>query len=268
MDKTRLLRSSLLGLLLLCLFSSGIRAGVIIINGLSHNYKVTPGQVYKGTIELQNTENSPQTLKIYKRDYKFYYTGEAIYDPPASHARSNAQWIDLSPSYMELKGMEKTIIKYEIAVPASAANLTGTLWSVIMVEGVNTIDTSSLDKGFNVQTVIRYAIQIATDIEDTGVANLKFLNVGLNQAENERGIKIDVENVGERLLFPEMTLELFDEKGNAAGVFKSDKRRIYPGTSISFNLDVGEVKPGSYKALLLANCSDEDIFGVNITIDI
>jgi hypothetical protein len=203
-----------------------------------------------------------------KRDYMFYYTGEAVYDPPASHARSNARWIDISPIYMVLQGMEKSIIKYEIAVPDSAANLTGTLWSVIMVEGVNTIDTSSLNKGLNVQTVIRYAIQIATDMGDSGEANLNFLNVGLNTAENARAVKIDVENVGERLLFPEMQLELFDEEGNPVGVFKSDKRRVYPGTSVSFNLDVGDVKPGSYKALLLANSSDEDIFGVNLTIDI
>jgi len=264
----KLVHQRLFILCILCLLSSGIRAGVLIINGLSHQYNVVAGQVYKDAIEVQNNSDTPQTLKIYQRDYKFFYTGEAFYDPPGSNPRSNASWIDISPRYLVLRAMEKSIIKYEITVPGSASNLTGTLWSVIMVEGVNTIDTSSLDKGLNVQTIIRYAVQIATDVENSGDANLQFLNVGLDTLATYDGIRVDIENVGERLLLPEMQLELFDEEGNPAGVFKSDKRRIYPGTSVSFELDIGTLKPGHYKALLLANCSDEDIFGVNLTLDI
>ena len=119
-------------------------AGIVVKNGLSHLYDVSLGKVYQGTIEIQNTSDSEQSVKIYQRDYQFYFDGQAVYNQPGSHSRSNATWIDLEASLITLKAKEERIINYEITVP-EAATLPGTSWSVIMLEGVKEVDPNNFN---------------------------------------------------------------------------------------------------------------------------
>lgn len=38
---------------------SFLHASIVILNGLTHNYKVEGGKVYKGKISMENTDNIP-----------------------------------------------------------------------------------------------------------------------------------------------------------------------------------------------------------------
>ena len=90
----------------------------------------------------------------------------------------------------------------------------------------------------------------------------------LNEA-NKHVLLVDVENVGERLLRPFVWAELYDSEGMVVGTFEGDRFRTYPGTSVRYRIDVSDVPEGSYKALVVADCGEEDAFGIqySITID-
>ncbi|MCR9286391.1 MAG: hypothetical protein NXI23_03270 [Bacteroidetes bacterium] len=257
-----------LTILLLSFTFTNIQANIVVKNGLSHLHDVTLGKVYKGSIEIQNTTDREQSVKLYQRDYQFFYTGEAFYEQPGSHKRSNANWIDLSTSFLTLGAKEEIVINYEIQVPENF-DLPGTSWSVIIVEGVKNVDPSKFKSGININTVIRYAIQIATTIEETGSSDLHFAKVDLNKSvEGIQQLEVDVENIGERLLVPEMTLELFNNDGESVGIFTAEKRKTYPGTSVKYQVNLSKAKAGNYQAILLADCGEEEVFGVNISLEI
>lgn len=147
------------------------------------------------------------------------------------------------------------------------SDLTGTYWSIIMVEGMAPPDTTKTQKGVSINTVLRYAIQVISHIGSTGSQDLQFPKLNMVK-ENGNLLQVDIENTGERAVRPEVSLELFNENGISQGIIQTDPKRIYPGTSIRSTLKLDGVKPGKYSGILVAKCDEEHIFGTNIDIEL
>ena len=139
-----------------------------------------------------------------------------------------------------------------------------------MVEGIpkgSPESGSEDDEEFSVgvMQVFRYAIQMVTNIGTTGTRQLQFLQIALHKDEEEgkntRTLQIDVANPGERWLRVGCLMELYDDKGTFIAKLEGEQRRLYPETSVRFNIDVAEVAAGSYKALIILDGGGEDVFG-------
>lgn len=261
-------KSSIFYIIFLLIFSQQLLiANVVINNGLTHIHVVDGDYIIKGKIEIQNTDAEPQVVKVYQKDYTFNHKGEVFYNEPGLAPRSNAKWIDFSPSYFELAPKEESIILYEIKVPEEEI-LTGSYWSILMVEGQRAASEAPNPKSLTINTIVRYAVQIVTNIGETGERNLEFVKAGLKREQGEKFSEIAIENTGERLLQPMISLELFNDNGENVGVVKAEKKKIYPGTSTKFLLDLAKFPEGEYQAIVLADCNEEDIFGLNLTLKI
>ena len=114
-----------------------------------------------------------------------------------------------------------------------------------------------------IMQVFRYAIQMVTNISETGTRQLKFLQISLYKDEenNNRTLQIDVENTGERWLRVGCMMELYDEKGTYITKLEGEQRRLYPETSVRFNIEMTDTVAGSYKALIILDGGGEDVFG-------
>lgn len=253
---------------LLNAYNLGItNASIVVLNGLTHENQIQPGENYRGFIQIQNTAKTEKSVSVYSRDYWFSYTGESKHDPAGTLDRSNAEWITFTPELVTLAPNEITTINFEVNVPKNDT-LRGTYWSVLMVEGIVPPDTTNHKKGVTINTAIRYAVQIITNIGNTGNSNMQFLGMQLTKQNDNNVLNVVVENTGERILRPEMNLELFDESGNSVAVFKSERRKTYPGTSIKVELIMEGIEPGKYNAVLVADCDEDNIFGTNLSLEI
>ena len=125
--------------------------GVAVLNGLAHELNVTPGNTYKGKIELQNASDIAQVVTIYQSDLSTKYTGETFYTDSITNDRSNISWINLSSLSITLESEEKGSIDFQITVPNSGT-LTGTYWSVIMVEPRDPIHVQEDQSGYSIQS--------------------------------------------------------------------------------------------------------------------
>lgn len=253
--------------LLLFLFATPFLFGsIVVLNGLTHEKTALPGESFRGTIEIQNTAESSKSVKVYLRDYLFNYNGESRHDEPGTVARSNSGWITYNPELLTLAGGEKASIEFEVKVPEQDS-LKGTYWSVIMVEGIVPPDTTR-KTGVTINTAIRYAVQVVTHIGNTGTSDLQFLGLEMNKEDNNSILNVLIENTGERQLKPKLALELFDENGNSAGIFNAESRKTFPGTSVRMMLNLEGIKPGKYTGVLVADCSDDNVFGTNISLEL
>lgn len=242
-------------------------AGIVILNGLSHEHQVQSGESYRGTIELQNTGISGKDVRVYIRDYWFSYSGENRHDQGGTIARSNAGWITYTPELLTLDSSEVATISFEVNVP-DIDTLKGTYWSVIMVEGVTPPDTSNISQGVKINTAIRYAVQIISNVGTDANSDLQFLGMELGKDEGENILNVAVENIGELMLRPEISLELFDADGNSVSTIKSEQRKTFPGTSIMSTLVLEGIKPGNYTGVLIADCGEDRLFGSNLSIEL
>jgi len=256
-----------LSILLLFLSTSVLEANIVVLNGLTHENVSQVGESYRGTIQLQNTALNEKSVRVYQRDYWFSHTGESKHDPAGTLERSNAGWITFNPELLTLQPNEIATIDFEVKTPDNNS-LSGTYWSVIMVEGIIPPDTANYNSGVTIKTAIRYAVQIITNIGNTGTSDMQFLGLELAKNENVNVLNVMIENTGERILRPEMSVELFDEAGNSAGTIKTDRRKTFPGTSVKITLVLEGIKPGSYTGVLVADCDEDHIFGTNVSLEI
>jgi hypothetical protein len=246
-------------------------AGVSVIGGLSREKNVKPGERFEGIIHLKNNGDGSCQVKIYHTDYLFYADGRNIYGEPGGISRSNANWISLSPVRLTVPPKETASVSYAVQVP-DAPDLKGSYWSMVMVEAIPESSPESLteEKGkvkVGIQTIMRYGIQIITNIGGTGERRIRFLDKKLISQDGKRVFQFDIENTGERSLSPSVWVELYSKDGMNTGRFESSRLRIYPGCSVQHKVDFTDVPKGKYKALVVADNGDENVFGAQYDLE-
>ena len=173
-----------------------------------------------------------------------------------------------------MPGKTDQTINYTVTVPLESQDnnspLAGTYWSLLMVESlpVESIEKKDNRSQLAISTVMRYGIQIITNIESTGKKELLFSNTRLIKDDDKFSLQFDIENSGEYLLKPNVWLELYNNNGEPVGKFKTDARRTFPNTSIRHTINLDPIPHGDYKALVIADCGDEDLFGHQLALSI
>lgn len=262
--------------LLLCSVHVTI-AQVSVIGELSHDREAQAGEKYDGVIVVKNDTNEPQEAKIYQTDYLFYFNGTNDYGDPGTTPRSNAKWITFSPSYLTIPPQSTVTINYSVNVPQMLGdkNLVGTYWSMLMVEGIakgsaeSSLPADPKKTQMGIRQTIRYGIQIATHIAQTGTKKVDFLDAKLvTKEDGKKYLQVDVENVGEIGIRPEVYVELFDQTGASKGKFPGVRYRIYPGTSVRQMIELMKIESGTYKAVVVVDAGGDDVFGAEYTLTI
>lgn len=60
----------------------------------------------------------------------------------------------------------------------------------------------------------------------------------------------------------------FTKKGQSSGKIDGSSHRIYPGCSARFVLDLSKLAPGGYKAVVVADNGDDNVFGANYVLEL
>ena len=247
------------------LLPGATQAGISIRGGLTHERIIQPGGAYEGMVSIINTGHEHENVKIYQTDYRFTCDGDYFYDDPGNNPRSNAQWVDFSPRLVTVPADGTVDVSYTITVPTDT-DLAGTYWSILMIEVAGADperdeadEKENLRLGIN--QIVRYGVQIVNHLSDSGGRRLDFLDTRILRTGADRILEIDLENIGERWLRPLVWAELYDENGDFVGRFEAGKLRIYPGTSARYKVDLTDVPGGEYRAVVVADCGADDVFG-------
>lgn len=256
--------------LLLVLATQGW-AGITIESRMTDEHQAKAGESYRGKILLRNTDATPAEAKVYQTDYDFSVDKGILYGPPGRLARSNAKWTSLSREVVVIPGNSAETLDFEVKVP-TGGGLSGTYWSVIMVEPIS---KSSAESGAQatqataqVRQVVRFAVQVVTHIGKTGSGELAFSNPQIVSAQDKHFLEIDVANTGQRWLIPGFWLELYSESGNPIGKFQAEQTRLYPGTSSRIKIDLGNTPKGKYLGMVAADGTGDNLFGANVELEI
>ncbi|MBK1732145.1 hypothetical protein CKO41_10160 [Thiococcus pfennigii] len=246
-------------------------AGVKLTSDMTLERVAQPGERYRGTLVLQNTDAVPAEAKVYQTDYSFAADGSNAYGAPGQLARSNAKWISLSRELVRIPAGGTEEFTFEVQVPAGKG-LSGTYWSMIMVEPISAASAEAAEplpeRTTRLTQVIRYGVQVVTHIGQSGETGLVFTNPGLIDEDGRRVFRIDAANTGSRWLRPSLWLELYRDDGTPVGKFQGPAKRLYPGTSAQFQVDLGETPPGKYLGLVVADGTGDELYGANVELEI
>lgn len=234
---------------------------------LAHDLEAVPGQVLSGQVLVDNETDQPQQARIYLRDYLFFADGTNAYDPPGSTSRSNADWLQFSPENLTIPPGASATVSYSITVPDSAR--AGSWWSMLMVESVDpnsaesTVgEESAQERELGFRQVTRYGVQLASHIREGGQRDVAFDRIQLiADEEGQTWFHSDVINSGTLMMHPQVYMRVFAADGTEFGPFEGVQYRLYPGTSVQQRIDLSELEPGTYQALLIVDDGDDAVFG-------
>lgn len=267
-----------LAVLLCVMMSPGAHASVNVLSGLTQIHEVALGREYDGVITLENLGDAIERVELYQTDYRFTAEGYTYYEEPGTADRSNASWIRLGQSVVEIPPGSRISVPYRIQVPDDAG-LVGTYWSMVMAEMLGSIDEAepSESSGKDENTIIlgvkqrfRYGIQIVTNIGAKGKKRVVFSNPALKRIESSGALalSVDLANAGERLVNPSIWVEVFDKTGMNIGRFEGKNAKMYPDTSVRAAIELGVLEPGSYKVIIVADNHDEYVAAVRYSLEV
>jgi hypothetical protein len=216
-----------------------------------------------------NNSDESAAVEVHQTDYLFQSDGSNDFGPAGEWERSNANWIDFSPNRIVIPPHETHLIDYTVTVPDDDS-LSGTYWSILMVEEVSADTTNGrpAENQASISQVVRYGVQCITNIGMTGSSNLQFIGAELSAAtDSTRELRVDVKNAGDRWAVPIAWAELYDETGLSVGKFECDKKRIFPGTSVQFRIQLADSLHGKYKALVVLDSGGENVLGAKYDLE-
>lgn len=250
----------------LTLMAAILPASVLVLGELTHEHILLPGESIAGVIEVMNQAGVAQQVRIYQTDYNYSADGTSQYGTAGEMVRSNANWIEISPKQFVVPPNERAIVNYNVRVPEERVN--GSYWSMVMIEPVQEMPTDQSEEMLQIRTVIRYGVQLITHIGNSGIKSVRFQNTEVVRDSSSRHLQIELENDGERLVRPNIWIEVYNSEGQFVGKFEAKQGKLVPGASIRRQIDISQLNGGEYKTLIIADCGGDDIFGLNLTLNV
>ena len=168
-------------------------AGITPEGEATHVRNAQPGDSYRGSIVIRNTGSAVAQVKLYQTDYTFLADGMNSFDAPGTLARSNAGWIRLNREQITIAPDSVAAVDYEVQLPVDAS-LAGTYWSVVMVQELPAAEAEGSPRvGVKLGQTLRHAIQIITEMGDSGSSDIAFRNARLLNDGAKRAFDVDLE---------------------------------------------------------------------------
>lgn len=248
-------------------------AQVSVQGNTLHERRAQPGEQYAGSFIVVNSSSEPQEAKIYQTDYFAAADGTNVYGQSGSSPRSNAEWVAITSSTLVIPPRSSREVAFDVTVPTGRP-LSGTYWSMVMVEGVPKGAGESILPGgatrqirAAVVTRIRYAVQMVTHVGAAAKPQATFAAPAVHVTpQGTKALQLDVANTGIRSFASAFTLEVYAEDGTRVTTAAAAREMLYPGTSLRQRFDLGALPAGTYRALVTLDAGDDTVFGAQYTL--
>ncbi|MCK6501913.1 hypothetical protein L6R53_00670 [Myxococcota bacterium] len=245
-------------------------AEISVVGSLVREAALDPGERTEGVILVRNNDDIPREIVVHQSDYLFHADGRNDFAPAGSLSRSNADWVSFNPAQVMVPPHETVPVYYAIQAPDQA--LSGSYWSLLLVEALplpTPDELPQLGRGVQIQTVVRYGVELISDLGGEADGLLAFESVALRREDGRTLLALDVANKGELQARPRVWIDLFGADGASAGRVTADQdSRLLPGCSTRFLLDLSTLPPASYTGLAIADAGGDMVFGADYQLDL
>lgn len=251
---------------LICLLNAPLYGSILVLNGLTHVHSIGKGNTISGKIQIKNSSSRESRVIVYKQDLLADCANSITYEDVNSHSYSLANWLRTNVDEKLLAPNEEYELRYTITIPDSQVQQ-GTYWSVLMVEGADPVKEEA-NNGIQVNSKVRYAVQVLADIGNYENPKLTFENVEYKKSDSkDKTISVLIKNTGQYSAKVSIALEIYNSKGEKIKTLEGLAKRVYPNNCNMFSIEINDLPKGKYEGILVAD-NGKDLFGSNISLDI
>ena len=264
------MKNTILIIINLLLFGLSTRASVVVLNGLTHTHSLGFNTPTQGKIIIKNQGADPERVLIYQEDLTMDCEGGINFSSELTNTKSLRPYLKTAVDERVLQPDEEYAIYYDIDISGSELQ-TGTYWSIIMIEGAEPIREEE-QNNVKINSVVRYAIQIVGDVGVYSAPEMAFTKVDFegftdSLTPGQKMIKVKLHNVGDFSARVGLSLELYNDQGEAVKSINGENKRIYPQGCSDFTFALDELLPMTYSGVIIAD-NGSDLFGANISFEI
>ncbi|MEP2278741.1 hypothetical protein [Maribacter sp.] len=240
-------------------------ANVAVVNGLTHIYSGTSGDVISGEIVLVNYSSSQERVTFELQEAIYSCDMDRRFTTLEKPVSSSSSWVTNNVNEHVLAPKEQYVLKFSIQIPKDT-ELQGSFWSVLMVSVEKPIKEEIVNDNIGLGTKIQYAVGLITHVNSFDEVNIEFEDV-LAPDVNNKNLQIKLKNKGRFAEATELSLEVYNEQGDKIKEFTSKRLLVFPDLCRDYNLNLSELPKGKYDCVLIAE-SRESFTGTNLQLNI
>lgn len=241
-------------------------ADVVIINGLTQEFRGIAGNTLSGTIKMKNEATVPEKMLIYKEELILKCGQESTFSVNKPHAKSMTAWLKTNVNEKIMEGKEEYDISFDFTIPAGTKP--GSYYTVLMVESNDQIPTVESKSKMMINTRVRYGITILVHVGTYESPVLNFETVSVQKlSDNKQAIKILLKNIGTYSATIKLAVEIYLNGEKIKTFIDQDGQigRVYPDQCRRFETIISDLPKGKYDGIVVAD-NGADLFGSNITL--
>ena len=250
--------------------NAGINAGVAV--SPAHIYfKVTPGESSVSTVTINNDTDKQNKFKISFNDFNMNGFGKSEFLAPGTGDHSLSKWVNVSPSFVDLKPGEKVELTVTVMVPMDDPGANKAAWSILLIEQAE--ERKSLDDGaqqekisFGVIPTFAFGVFLYQNPPNVAVTSVDIIDFRFEQQELRNALEIDVHNIGDGISHCTVYVDLTNMKTGETQKMVVKRFTIVPGLKRAFHFALPEgLEPGQYSAVSVLDFgSDEELQAAEI----
>lgn len=254
--------------LFIFLYSTNTYATIVVVNGLTHIYNANDGEIVTGEILLVNNGETAERVTFSTNEALFSCTKARFFSKNQSHNQSSTNWFEGNLNEITMESRQKFIYRFNIVVPKDS-KLKGSYWSMLMIHVEKPISEEFLTQKIGLDTKIRYAVALITNVNAQGKINIIFQDILLKKDVKSNSKKLDIKILNESLFVEgvKLSLEIYTLKGQKINAFTTDRNIAFPRFCRDFLIDISALPRGDYECVLIADARKE-FFGTNIRLTI
>ncbi len=231
----------------------------------SHVYlSVTPGQSKSTKITVNNDTDKPNKFMTKLQDFDMDKNGRSVFLPRGMGDNSLADFISISPSFIELQPGQKKDIVVTVSIPEDHPDAYRASWSIMMVE--QAIERKQIDQGesaqqvsFGIYPTFAFGVFLYQNPPNVKVNAVEIVDFKIQQRTDKNFVQLDVQNVGDGITSCRVRVELLNNTTGESVQLPLKNFTIIPELKREFKfvLPTG-ISEGEYTAIGVVDYGSDD----------
>ncbi len=232
------------------------------------------GEIKTYDITIKNTTSTPKEFNVNVYDFDMNGKGKSSFLPAGKGKYSLSKWINVSPTFVQLKPNENKKVKITVSVPSDDSGRKAA-WSILMVEQEaprnNLINTRKDGNTIALGIVPTFAFGIFAYQNPPNVLTnkIEFNDFQLKDSPSGKALYIEVQNKGDGIAYCTSYIDLTNLDTGEQQRLKVKNFTIVPDLIRDFNFNLPNLPKGKYLAIgVLDYESSEEIQAAKMEFEI
>tara|TARA_R110001632_G_scaffold29662_13_gene78631 strand:+ start:11407 stop:12321 length:915 start_codon:yes stop_codon:yes gene_type:complete len=233
------------------------------------------GEINTYDITVKNTTSTKKEFNVNVYDFDMNGKGKSSFLPAGKGKYSLSKWVNLSPTFIQLKPFETKKVKVTVSIPSDDSGRKAA-WSILMIEQEaprdNLINTRKDGNTIALGIVPTFAFGIFAYQNPPNVLTnkIEFINFSFNEVNSSKALYMEVENQGDGIAYCTSYIDLTNLDTGEQQRLKVKNFTIVPDLVRNFNFALPSTLPkGKYLAIgVLDYESSEEIQAARMEFEI